>query len=134
MIGHMAGLENRDPWALARQIEKGLPWRAFVELHRELGVSQEEAAAVIRVPVRTLARRRQSRRFAPEESERLVRVRQILETARELFVDDREAMQVWMVQPNPGLNAQSPLAACRTEIGAREVESLIGRLRHGVVS
>ena len=38
----------------------------------------------------------------------------------------------WLATPQPGLNAEKPLEFARSEIGAREVEDLIGRLEHGV--
>lgn len=38
----------------------------------------------------------------------------------------------WLQTPQPGLADQQPLAFARTEIGARAVEDLIGRLEHGV--
>jgi uncharacterized protein (DUF2384 family) len=39
---------------------------------------------------------------------------------------------VWLRSPNRALGGESPLALSKTEVGAREVENLIGRLEHGV--
>jgi len=130
----MAEPARGDPWALARRIEQGLPFRAFVELRRELGLSREAAARLVRIPMRTLARRQRARRLAPDESERVVRLRRVLAAAADLFEGDREAARSWLARGNRALGGRTPLEACRTEVGAREVEALIGRLEHGVVT
>ena len=36
-----------------------------------------------------------------------------------------------MTQPKRALGGLTPLRCCDTEIGAREVESLLGRIKHG---
>lgn len=130
----MAEPATRDPWELARRIERGLPFRSFVELRRELGLSREATARLVRIPSRTLARRQRERRLAPEESERVVRLGRVLAAAIELFEGDRDGARAWLGRANRALGGRTPLDACRTEVGAREVEALIGRLEHGVVS
>jgi putative toxin-antitoxin system antitoxin component (TIGR02293 family) len=40
----------------------------------------------------------------------------------------------WLAAPKKALGHETPLAYSRTELGAREVENLIGRLEHGVFS
>ncbi len=125
---------SEDPWTLAQKIEKGLPYRAFTDLRRSLGLSQDAIAHVIRVPPRTLARRQQAKRFQPDESERLIRLERVFDGAVRLFEENIEKAREWMSRTNRALDGHTPLEACRTEIGAREVESLIGRLEHGVVN
>ena len=39
-----------------------------------------------------------------------------------------------MTQPKRALGGLTPLRCCDTEIGAREVESLLGRIEHGFFS
>jgi uncharacterized protein (DUF2384 family) len=39
-----------------------------------------------------------------------------------------------LIAPRKAFGNQSPLDYSRTELGAREVENLIGRLEHGVFS
>jgi putative toxin-antitoxin system antitoxin component (TIGR02293 family) len=49
-----------------------------------------------------------------------------------LFDGDREEARVWLTSPRQTLNEDSPLEFASTEVGAREVEDLIGRLERGV--
>jgi putative toxin-antitoxin system antitoxin component (TIGR02293 family) len=49
-----------------------------------------------------------------------------------LFEGDVAAARAWLETPSKALGSETPLAAVETEIGAREVEDLIGRLEHGV--
>lgn len=73
-------------------------------------------------------------RVAKEESERLLRLAMIHEQAVNLFEGDATAASDWLARPRKALGGKSPLEAGETEIGAREVEDLIGRLEHGVFS
>ena len=47
---------------------------------------------------------------------------------------DYQGAREWLETPIPALANQRPLDLARTEPGAREVEDLIGRIEHGVVS
>src|ERR1700676_1962727 len=91
-------------------------------------------ASIIGIPERTLARRKSTGRLTPDESERLLRISGIFEKAVELHEGDIAAAVNWLTTPKKILNHQSPLVYSRTELGAREVENLIGRLEHGIFS
>lgn len=77
-------------------------------------------------------RRKTEGRFHPHESERLFRISGVFEQAVALFEGDSGAARRWLTAPSKELDNHSPLEIARTEIGAREVENLIGRLEHGV--
>jgi putative toxin-antitoxin system antitoxin component (TIGR02293 family) len=89
---------------------------------------------VVQLPPRTLARRKARNKLSGPESERLVRLSFVFDKAVELFEGDPEAARQWLRSPAPALGGLTPLAAVETELGAQEVESLIGRLEHGVFS
>jgi putative toxin-antitoxin system antitoxin component (TIGR02293 family) len=57
---------------------------------------------------------------------------QHIRKAVELFEDDADGAIHWLTTPRKAFNSQSPLQYSRTELGAREVENLIGRVNHGV--
>lgn len=109
----------------------GVPRDAFDSLRGDLGVSTEELADVLGIPMRTLARRKE--RFKPDESERLVRVGSIVRRAFDVL-EEKEPAKHWMTQPKRALGGLTPLRCCDTEVGAREVEALLGRIEHGVFS
>jgi len=119
---------------LVRQIERGLPFKALESLAALSGLSVNLFASVLGIPERTLARRKTTGRLAPDESERLLRISTVFENALELFEGDVSGAVTWLTNPKKALGRQTPLAYSRTELGAREVENLIGRLEHGVFS
>ncbi len=69
----------------------------------------------------------------PVESERMLRIERFLALAIEMLRDVARA-RGWPKSPKTALAGQRPLDYADTEVGAREVEQLIGRLRHGVFS
>jgi putative toxin-antitoxin system antitoxin component (TIGR02293 family) len=52
--------------------------------------------------------------------------------ALRLFEGDRDAAKGWLSRPQKALGGLPPVSVARTEVGALEVERLIGRLDHGV--
>jgi putative toxin-antitoxin system antitoxin component (TIGR02293 family) len=63
-----------------------------------------------------------------------LRTSRIFARAVEFFEGDRDAASAWMLSPLPGLGGASPRDAVKTNLGARDVENLIGRMEHGVYS
>lgn len=116
------------------EIETGFPFSSLESFHKFTGLPLETIATLVRLPLRTLSRRRAAGRLKPEESERLLRISRIVDQAIALFEGDRDAAMQWLATPEPALGGEKPLEFARTEIGAREVEDLIGRLEHGVFS
>lgn len=113
---------------------RGFSYHAFTAFQSNSGMSAQTLAEVIGIPERTLARRKAAGRLAPEESERLLRISSIFEKAVDLFEGEVASAVNWLSTPKRTLENQSPLQYARTEVGAREVENLIGRLEHGVFS
>ena len=128
------GLKNAEPLQVARQLKAGLPFLAVLRLQKASQLPLETIARVIGVPRRTLARRKNQGRLTGPESERLYRLSVVFEKAVELFDGDTSAARTWLETPSKALGQESPLSVTETEVGAREVEDLIGRLEHGVFS
>jgi putative toxin-antitoxin system antitoxin component (TIGR02293 family) len=128
------GLTSERLADLIRSIKRGLPFSALDLLAAETGFSVSELAAAMGIPPRTLARRKTAGKLSADESERVVRVAGLFEKALALFDGDEAGAQRWMRLPKEALDGESPIEFSSTEIGAREVENLIGRLEHGVFS
>ena len=128
----LLGLERGDAQALLERVHRGLPFDAFERLQRNAGLGAEELAALVRIPPRTLLRRRATGRLTPDESDRLVRAARVLGRALALFDGDPAAARRWLETPAAALGGRPPLAVADTDVGAREVEALAGRLEHGV--
>ena len=132
--GASLGLTATQTEHLVCQIEAGLPFKALESLAALSGLSVTLIASVLGIPERTLARRKAAGRFASDESERLLRISTVFEKAVGLFEGDVTGAVTWLTSPKRVLGNRTPLAYSRTELGAREVESLIGRLEYGVFS
>jgi putative toxin-antitoxin system antitoxin component (TIGR02293 family) len=130
----LLGLQTFD-WAELMQIAtRGLPYETVEHLHHNTGLAFDKLLDWLQVSPRTLARRKQSRRFLPEESDRLLRASRVFGRALELFEGDRDAASEWMISSQPALGGETPIDVARTELGSREVENLVGRVEHGVYS
>ncbi|HEX2122178.1 MAG TPA: antitoxin Xre-like helix-turn-helix domain-containing protein [Thermoanaerobaculia bacterium] len=116
---------------MLKAIEKGLPWTAFERLRKNLALPADRVAEMIAIPRRTLARRKIEKRFTREESDRLLRVARVFSRALQLYDGDREAAVTWLTRRVPALGAR-PITLLQTEIGAQEVERVIGALEHGI--
>ncbi len=125
-------MSARGTVRMVRELRKGFPYSALIRFHNESGLPIGTIADLVEIPQRTLMRRRVGGRLRPNESERLLRVSGVFEKAVELFEGDIGAARRWLTAPIKELDNQTPLDFARTEIGARDVEDLIGRLEHGV--
>jgi len=114
-------------------IENGLSVSTFTKIKKELDLPDKDLAKFIRVPKSTLAVRKKKGKFSFEESERLFRVQRLFTKAVNVF-GDIESARKWLKEKAYGLGDISPLEFAKTEVGAREVENLLGRIEHGVFS
>jgi putative toxin-antitoxin system antitoxin component (TIGR02293 family) len=128
----LLGLETFDPLDLLRAVKKGLSYRAFERFRRNTSLSFERVTDLIDIPRRTMTRRKRDGRFLPDESDRLLRASRLFGRALELFEGDRDAATEWLTTAQPALGGIIPLEIARTDVGAREVERLVGRLEHGI--
>jgi len=115
-------------------LKRGLAYACYTNLKNVTGLSRAKLSEVLGIPERTLARRKRDGRLNPDESERLVRVVRVYELAVDLHEGDADAARTWLSSPKRALAGKTPYEMLDTEIGAREVENLVGRLEHGVFS
>lgn len=130
--GRLLGLRVRRREALVDRVRAGFTFSQLTRLEQRTGLTREEFAALVAIPPRTLARRRQRGRLTPDESDRLLRAARVFEMVEELFEGETEEARRWLRTANPALGGRTPLHFASTDVGAREVENLIGRLEHGV--
>ena len=123
--------ENLD--ALRLRLRQGLPYGALTALTSAYDIDLRSLALVLRIPERTLARRRQERRLRPDESDRLFRVARIAALAED-SLGGRDKASRWLKRPNRALGNAIPLDHLDTDVGARQVEDVLGRISHGIYS
>jgi putative toxin-antitoxin system antitoxin component (TIGR02293 family) len=130
----LLGLDPVDTPRLVEWVEEGFSFGELERLRRNMGLSREEISELVQIRQRTLDRRKREGRLHPEESDRLLRASRVFGRAIALFEGDVEGALRWLSSSQRALGGAVPLEMARTEIGAREVEGLIGRLEHGVFS
>ncbi len=121
------------PSKLIAVIQIGLPVRELGDLQASLAVPMERLAPMLGISKATLHRRKAGGRLAPAESDRVVRFARLMGKAVEVMESEENARQ-WLTSPQFGLGGAVPLDYARTEVGAREVEDLLGRIEYGVYS
>jgi len=117
---------------LIRLVRRGLPI-GTVQFMLDSGVLSPAELDRIVLPRRTLANRRRLGTLTPEQSDRLVRVARVIAAAEETF-GSREKAGTWLRRPTTALAGESPLELLDTDEGARQVESLLGRIAHGIAA
>ena len=130
--GSSLGLRPVETNAVIDEILAGFSFKTLEIFSSESSLPVAEIASLIEVPQRTLARRKVVGRLSSEESERLLRLSRIFEKAVALFEGNVNAAVAWLRRPKRALGDKSPLTYSRTEVGARQVEELIGALEQGV--
>lgn len=105
----------------------------MLSLQKALDVPLDKLASVLGMSRATLHRRKIQGKIDKEESEKLVRYQRLLKEAEDVLGDAASARE-WLTHKQTGLGGAVPLDFAKTEIGAREVESLLGRIEYGVYS
>jgi len=128
----LLGLKTQDARRLHTKLEEGLSYATLERLQRVLNLPTSRLCELLRIPARTLARRRASKRLQPDESDRLVRLARLVGMTLQLFEGDLAESRSWLTAPQRALGERLPLEFASSEVGAREVEKLIGRIEQGI--
>jgi len=121
------------PARLIQAINQGLPFQELDALQEGLAIPMDRLASRLGISKATLHRRKAAGRLDPQESDRVVRFARLLGKATEVLESGDNARR-WLSSPQVGLGGAVPLDYAETEIGAREVEDLLGRIEFGVYS
>ena len=122
-----------DPARMIALIRTGLPVAELDALQNTLDVPIDQLAPKLGISKATLHRRKAAGRLETDESDRVVRFARLMGKAVEVF-ESEEAARAWLSAPQHGLGGEMPLDYAMTELGAREVENLLGRIDHSVYS
>jgi putative toxin-antitoxin system antitoxin component (TIGR02293 family) len=131
MYGASIGLKAQNTTQLILRIKKGLPLNTFEQLCKNLALPEKELGRILKIPPSTLARRKKSGHLSFEESERVFRIARLYDKAVEVFQQPELGCK-WLKEPAWALGDAAPLVYADTELGAKEVEDLLGRIEHGV--
>lgn len=125
----------REPEAayVIDRVRVGLPMAEFHSMRDLLGLTEERLAGLLGMSRATLHRRKKSGHLDRVESDRLVRYARLVSRAGEAL-GGMAGARSWLGAPARAFHGECPLDYADTEIGAREVEALLGRIQHGVFS
>jgi putative toxin-antitoxin system antitoxin component (TIGR02293 family) len=126
-------LRATHPTELVRRIQKGLPFSEVQVLRKQLDLPLDDLASKLSISRATLHRRKNAGRLSPDESDKVMRFSRLLEHAASVF-GNVEKGRAWLKFPQYGLGGAVPLDYAKTEIGAREVDNLLGRIDYDVYS
>jgi putative toxin-antitoxin system antitoxin component (TIGR02293 family) len=119
---------------LADLIRKGLPVGSLIVLGEKLDLKNAALSEKLGIPQRTLTRRlSQHSRLTAAESDRTVRLARVYATATEMIGNADKAAQ-WLRTPNRALGGEIPIDQLDTDLGAKEIENILGRIAYGVYS
>jgi putative toxin-antitoxin system antitoxin component (TIGR02293 family) len=121
----------KHPAELIRKIQKGLRFSELETLQNSIDLPFEQLAVKLAISRSTLQRRKAAGRLSPDESDKVMRLSRLLEHATNVF-GDVERARAWLKFPQRGLGGAIPLDYAETEVGAREVDNLLGRIEYGV--
>lgn len=128
------GAGVRSESEMEQLLREGLPVAVLGNFRENWGFTVMELAGSLSIPKSTLMRMLERRkRMAHADSDRVYRLASILALAEEA-IGDRKKAQQWLRQTNQALGNQTPLRTLETEIGARRVEQILGRIAYGGVS
>jgi len=118
---------------LREAIREGFPTPVVEQLMQASGLTLKELAESLDLSPRSLQRRRSGGRLARFESDRLYRLARIVALANQ-SLGKPELVTRWLRRSNRALGGQAPMASIDTELGARQVESVLGRIAYGGIS
>jgi putative toxin-antitoxin system antitoxin component (TIGR02293 family) len=111
----------------------GLPVSTYAHVLAAFALTAQEATTIFHIPTRTLARRKKARRLGPDESDRVFRFARIATRASEVLGSEDKARR-WLHRPNRALGNRLPLNLLATDAGIEQIETVLGRLEHGLYS
>lgn len=128
-----SGLSEPEAAYMVDKVRGGMPFSEFQALREMLELTEERMGELLGMSRATLHRRKKTGALDRGESDRLVRFARLTARAAEALGGMAPARS-WLAAPAVAFQGECPLDFADTEVGAREVEALLGRLEHGVFS
>lgn len=116
-----------------RAIREGLPFSAFESVRDTLRLNEETICSSLKIPKRTLARRKSGSKLTSRESELVLRLEKVRSEA-EAVLGSAEKAREWLTASNNALNGDAPIRLLDTGPGFNEVLDVLRRIEFGVYS
>ena len=127
------GFSTNNILQLIQQIRRGVAVSSLYALADRLSIGVNEMSEIVNISARTFTRRKREGVLHADETERVYRLADLMARATEVLHSNEDA-QHWLKTPKKALGGETPLKLADTELGAKEVKDLLGRIEHGVFS
>ncbi|MAE92322.1 MAG: antitoxin [Pelagibaca sp.] len=117
---------------LEEAIASGLPYSIYIRVASYADMTNSEFVGLLDISLSTLSRRANTGRLSVGESEKVIRLIQMINRGVILFEGNKDKAISWLKSPSRGLNGIQPITMISTYAGTSEVLELIGRLENGV--
>jgi putative toxin-antitoxin system antitoxin component (TIGR02293 family) len=128
---HRSKGQTRGRFLLVERIRAGILSKEYAEIAGRVGISKSELARKLGISPRTISSRR-GKRLTAQESEKMIRVEQILDEAESIFGSAAEA-GTWINSPQRGLEFRKPIELLDTDVGAGYVRDYLSAIKYGNV-
>lgn len=125
--------EVRSDLDLADAIRSGLSYGVLEHVLESGMLTATEAYGLVGSRRTLLRKKKQGKALSSTESDRLARVVRVIGRAEDA-IGEREKARRWLRKPNRALGGRRPLDLLDSDVGARAVERVLGRIEHGVYS
>jgi putative toxin-antitoxin system antitoxin component (TIGR02293 family) len=123
----------RTDMDVMRLVRRGVPTAAVDHFLEQSHLTFNAIESHV-LPRRTFKRRQEmAQPLDAAESDRFIRLVRLVGAAEETFGDLAKA-HAWLARDNRALDGASPLSLADTDLGARSVETLLGRIAHGIAA
>lgn len=126
---------GQTPLEAHERVCKGVSLGEVIRFMEQIGLTQQETAALLGVPLRTFQRWLgiHARKLDATTGGRYYRAIRIIQHATVLLGSMATTLE-WLRSPQRALGFRIPLQLLATEPGAEAVEDLLGRIEYGVVT
>lgn len=126
------GVSIRTGGDLIAAVRHGLPVGAVEHILASGRLTLGEVDHIV-LPRKTLSHRKKIGTLTADQSDRLMRAARVIAAAEETFGSQQKGA-LWLRRPTTALAGEAPLSLLDTNEGARQVETLLARIDHGIAA
>ncbi|NRF37546.1 antitoxin Xre/MbcA/ParS toxin-binding domain-containing protein [Pedobacter foliorum] len=113
-------------------VRTGISKDSLVSFKQAIDIDYDQLSFVLGTTKNTLHKKQGPETFGPSISEKLIALMDVYRFGYQVFTD-HEKFNKWVQTANRALGNRIPLAIMDTIFGIDEVNSIIGRIQHGVL-
>ena len=127
------GVEINNDSELEKLVVRGLPYQTLDQLVERI-YPQDRSKRWQIIPSSTYYRRRKAGYLTSEESSKVERIARVYGLMLRVWDGEEDSARCFMQTKHRLLDNRSPFEASLSELGARQVEDILGRIEYGIFS